>query len=519
MREMGIGSASFAYDKLVESAPKKGMLAEIQKNAAEAVGSTRVVYTSCRVGQSFKSLIINDGDGMDDDTLYGLSNIMNDYNSNNGKTSNNFNNGIRIMGLPNNENGLVFISKKDGEIRNIRLGLNSGVHVAFDNDAKYNLDFGEDYGFNNDWTALLLLGNSVKHPTASKPYGDLTGKYPFEEQMLLRFFNPLIDVFFDKKKFISLSERYKDSIHYPIKVDDDVTIHYRLTDNTSHEPVNGILSPQKELFAVAVGKGSNRFASSAHHLYGALGAYAVASELSIIVEVSEKYNKQTIYRDALMDEATGDIINLHSFSDDIVRYLPEELRTYIDEKSDRKSERELKSKTEEFARDMLDELGLDLEALVNAKDGEHTRFTKEPSKKSKRKNINPAPSKKSGTKPTPAERKKGMPEIKSEFLEDLDLMYADFKKYELGYVEGDYAYFNPNHPYVMKAAEFVRIKIPTVNEEIVKNSFISFVAKEYTMALPYELPKEYTGAVLLATATSLLGNGTFVKAFVNQNNK
>ena len=81
--------------------------------------------------------------------------------------------------------------------------------------------------------------------------------------------------------------------------------------------------------------------------------------------------------------------------------------------------KELRSKTEEFSRDMLKELGLSLDGLVASQKGTETanRQINNPEKKTDVKKKEPKPSNKRGDKPTPAEKNKGMVEFHSEFLE------------------------------------------------------------------------------------------------------
>ena len=53
----------------LDEAPLKGLLPEAIKNMQEAVGSTHGVITKVIVVGTPKALFINDGEGMDDETL------------------------------------------------------------------------------------------------------------------------------------------------------------------------------------------------------------------------------------------------------------------------------------------------------------------------------------------------------------------------------------------------------------------------------------------------------------------
>ena len=346
------------------------------------------------------------------------------------------------------------------------------------------------------------------------------------EQTTLRFFRTSIELNIDGSKFTPLSESYSkpDVKHYRVESSKGVTIHYRIVPETTkyYRPiVNGILTTRGELFGVTTPHAS-KFASTPSSMYGAMGAYQVKNELSVIVELSDIYpyrEKQT--RDTLQQSATNEPLTMQNFESMIVEYMPKELRDYINDKSKRHAEKELRSKTEEFSRDMLKELGLSLDGLVASQKGTETanRQINNPEKKTDVKKKDPKPSNKRGDKPTPAEKNKGMVEFHSEFLEGVELAERDFKKHEIGYIEGNYAYYNPNHPFIAKAVELVKTRESRINEHLIGDHYIKAVTRASVLATPFELSSEDTGAVLLAIGATLLAEGVFVNTLVSDYKK
>ena len=529
MKKLTIANNNRAIEILWKEAPMLGMFPEFFKNAQEAIGSSTLYIDAVRFGRTEKAILINDGKGMNEEDMMNLSKIFGDPKIENGKSEDNYNTGARLMSIRANNLGTVYVSKHNGIIRNTWLGLLDGEYVAEFNLPKFMKDYGKEFGFNGDWTAVILMGNSENQNTYLKPYGNLTAKAPFELQTWYRFVKPSIDVYFKNKKFTPLFEAYSDAKHWVVEPEKGVKFHYRLVPKNLGAPVNGILHYTNELFDVCVNSGRSNLYKSANHLYAALGAVSVKDELSVIVELTKDYPAvQTNYRNSLQDPDTRAPIELVDFENKLEAYMPVELKEYIEEKNNSKYEKEIKNNSENFAMKMFNLLDLNLNKLVaTRKDtkiiGEIGTLKKTIDKLKER--LNNKSSSKSGEKPnginpTPLEEKKGIPVVHYEFLTDEGVYNYEMKKFEIGFVvNNSKAYFNPKNPYFTVAIDAAKEKLGKncPNDETVKNKFAEYLTKSFVITMGYDystLGEEgeriATGGILLGLANEALANGTFI---------
>ncbi len=511
-------NTSNAYAILVREAPAQQAGLEFFKNALEAVGSTFLTIRSIKIKSGFKAVFHNDGKGLDEKTMKDLAEVFGDPNIENGKTDENYNTGARLIGMKTNELGIVFISQHDGVIRSTRTFVRDGEALAEFDEPEYTTLFRRE---KRDWVRVVLLGNSWSQPTFRKPYGNLTGLEPFLEQFLFRFYSlgKRFRVMVNGKRFVPLAEQYKKATHsWSVTVGRGVTIHYRIVPNRT-KAVMGMLVTNKqglkELFDVHYNAGSSKFAKSSMKLLGELGAYAMKKELSIIVELDSTFDaKQTQYRDKLINDA-GNPVELVDFHKMIVDYVPTDLKQIIDERSDRANDKELKSKTTEVIKEVMEELGLDLERLVAQKNGQYTTGKKEQKKRdNKKSNPNPGPSSSPKGEPTPAEKEKGVPQLTAEFnTED-----EQWEKHDIGVFRGTIVYFNPDNPFVKRACEQVIAKIGgSVERDTIAKKYIEYVAGEAILALAYideDTPDEVSKSTLLSLCSVIDSTGSFVDTFV-----
>ncbi len=503
-----------AYLVLTREAPATQAGLEFFKNALEAIGSTKLSVSSIKIGKGFKAVFTNDGEGMDEETMFDLAKVFETAKAKNGKTDENYNTGARLIGMKTNENGVVFVSQHNGIVRSTRVFLEDGVALAEFNEEKFTKMFPKQ---RKDWVKVVLLGNSVGQNTLTKPYGNSSSNSPFLEQFLFRFYklNKPFRVDLNGGILVPLSKQYEKALYSKsVKVNKDVTIHYRVTP-TKMKAVCGVLVTNslglQELFDVHYNAGSSKFAKSSMRLLGELGAYAMKTELSVIVELSRDFDvKQTQYRDALQNKA-GQPVELVDFYKQITDYVPTDLRVLIDEKANRVNDKELKTKTTEVVKEMMDELGLDLEKMVANKTGSLTADVKNPSKnKTDAKQKDPKPSE-GKDKPTPAEKEKGVPTLTAEFFEQ------EWEKHDLGVIRGTRVYFNRENPFVKHAIKGVKQKDPRQNSGEIATKYVEFLASSVILALAYyqdEDNEDLSKAVILTVASVIQGSGSFVESYL-----
>ncbi len=492
-REITIEDKSRAVTAITKEAPRKGMLAEFVKNAREA-GAAELHIDTVKIGSADKAILINDGNGMDAETVHSMGAIFGSPKAKNGKTEANYNTGARIMAVHNNEKGLAFTSKHDGVIRNAILTIQDGKYKIAENDPKFMQDYGKKYGFKGDWTAVILMGNSMKQPTFTKPYGNMTRLAPFEEQLKLRFNDDGGVATYIKGKKVKFNEEILPKKQWLVQVSNNVKIRYQLTD----DPTMALQTSRGERFAIEKGKGSSKFATSALTTLGTLGAYAVQNELAITVELGEKHNSgETNYRDALLHPVSQERLAIDNFLPDIERYLPKELREYIDAKEGKKKSRSVKNPVRDFLKSHMKAMGMTTKGMIKSADAQEEAVIDARVRRGLVKKQALTHRKREERKPTPAEQGDGLPTMEG-VIATPETFTEDFNhRRDIGWVDGKRAYINGNHTFIKKM------------DEGKKASFAQYLADAYTTVVGYQLDENGTKGALLGLATTILAEGTF----------
>jgi len=502
------GDVNFAMIKMMESAPKLGLLREAVRNALDA-NATRVWIYSKNISKRkmHKAVILDNGVGMSEQTLRNMAKINSLFDREVGKDENNFNSGIRIMGVPANESGLVFVSKHNGVIRNVLLSISNGEFKATYNARGYNTDIGDDdRNIKGNWTAVILLGCSSEQNTFTHPYGRGI-KSPFVTQVKNRFNNLLnkkgddVLIFVNGEKTTSIENVFNDSQQWRVK-GRGFTVQYTLN---TERPISGLMA-EGEVYDICIPT-ATALAGTNSNLVGALGAYAIKKELSVLVELDEALYCHHQHRNQLLNPTTKTELKVGDYLKHIVRLVPKELQDYIHAKSDEQQTEQLQGLSENLQRQLMSDMLLDLKKLKKPKGEPKPKGDTTPKSESKKTTPKSEPK-----KPTEAEEVKGLPIMTAGFAPVEDDFI--FEPHQFAYVLGDMIYFDKNHSVFKYALESTQeLSLPSL---LRKQKFIELVTKEYPLALAFDLSKEASGAVLLTTAVTLISQGLFKKSLTAQ---
>ena len=516
-----------AVQSTIQGAPVKGLFGELYKNSVEG-GATELHATVTAV-DGFpvrKAMFIDNGRGIDAATLMNLKGIFGKPKASNGKKETNYNTGARAMTIESNNLGVVFVSKHSGVIRAIRLYKDSeGYKYAYEEDAYLN-DYGEMFGFDQAWTAVILLGNDKTQDTYEKPYAN-SPSYPFRQQYIDREYIGRLDFFTLNMEEIESTEAVhnRGTVWNVRPRGAKFQIRYIL----GERPMMGVLH-ESELFDIQKFADKNFFHGNGTFLYGALGAYAVASELSVIIVLDDETDVaqhkklicQTQYRDALVNCRTRETIDFNHFMKYVESRMPDALLQYIAEKEEKEGEIKLKNRTADLSKEFMRKLGMNMEMLKPDAKSDKTMIV------SGGTNPNPSPTPRPTPKPKPEPNPNGIEqahkgEVKNaKTTKGLTRLVAaweekEWEKQDVGYVTGKTkAYFNKSNAIFKYAVEDVRKAkgMQKQSESAIKEALRNMLAESYGLALAWELDEAQSAGVILNNAMMLLGTGEFKKQYI-----
>lgn len=316
-------------------------LREFIQNTIEEVGTLNVKVGSLKV-KGFteeKMFVLNDGFGMNIQTLTKLANLYGSKKNIDEHLSGNNGNGARLMSLNANMLGTCFVSKTEEDGINACFferdeEFNPTIYLLNQNNDKYNLL--KDYSHllevgSKEWTIVIALGNSVEQNTFKQPNYSLESN---DEAIKLFFENryyknpnskeieTLINFYVEKEKLTFLEDLYKtvngkewvfetNEARYTIKYSDNW----------------GLITPksffifQDEMFDVQSQDLITNLVTSSNHFMRSLQATKIKDKLSVIVELlNVKKTQMDNFRTSVYRTDDKNIkrkITLLSFIDDL----------------------------------------------------------------------------------------------------------------------------------------------------------------------------------------------------------
>jgi len=184
VNRLRVGNEDFLVTAMIERCPKTMMVRELLKNALEAAdsaepGTRRVEFSALPVDGVPKLAIWNTGRGLNGQELRRMCNIATSIRKESG-LDRNFGMGAKVASLPSNQHGMRYRSCKEGAVREVVIGKVDGLYGRLlrpgpDGEPTEVLEVteaaraeGRDTG--QDWTEVVLLGNSSGQNTVEDPY-------------------------------------------------------------------------------------------------------------------------------------------------------------------------------------------------------------------------------------------------------------------------------------------------------------------------------------------------------------
>jgi len=204
LTELRVGDEGFLVSSMIERCPKIMMLRELVKNALEAAataapGARRVKLSVVPIDGVSKLAVWNSGRGMTADELFRMADIASSIRKQH-RLDQNFGMGAKVASLPSNRHGMRYRSCHDGVVHEVMLGQRGGVYGrlrrpdaqsvlrdVLDVTASAQAE-GQDTG--QDWTEVVLLGNTAGQDTVTTPYegGPWMPWYWVAEELAWKFF-------------------------------------------------------------------------------------------------------------------------------------------------------------------------------------------------------------------------------------------------------------------------------------------------------------------------------------------
>ncbi len=181
----------------------------------------------------------------------------------------------------------------------------------------------------------------------------------------------------------------------------------------------------------------------------------------------------------------------------------------------------MKGVSDSLQKELLKEMNVDLMKFKAAKNGKIDKKVVSQTEKGEA-DPDPKPAKVKNPNPTLRKRNEhkakediGLPEYEVRFSDENDPYI--YESYELGYIAGNNAYFNEDHPLIKRAVKATSaIKNINIPAGEAKDMFIKIITNEYRFAELFDLDEKQSGAVLLSTGITLLSTGAYRKAAIRR---
>jgi hypothetical protein len=180
-----VADEEFLVASLIERCPKAMMIRELLMNAIEAAQQApqarRLIEISAiEIDNTQKLCIWNTGPSMDAGELLRICNIASSIGKEKSLTGN-FGMGAKVASLPSNQRGMRYRSCKGGRVHEVILCKRDGIYGRlrrhFPDTGEYlevidvtDVASNEGRSLDEDWTEVVLLGNSAPQDTVKDPY-------------------------------------------------------------------------------------------------------------------------------------------------------------------------------------------------------------------------------------------------------------------------------------------------------------------------------------------------------------
>jgi hypothetical protein len=206
-----VANEAFLVSSTIERCPKTMMIRELVVNAIEAATTAgadkRVDITAVQIEGAPKLCIRNAGRGMSAEELDRICDLASSLYKENSLDAN-FGMGAKVASLPSNKHGLRYRSCKDGVVSEVIMCQRDGVYGRLrrgenvDGSSIEVIDATETcrsdggYDLTQDWTEVVLFGQSPGQNTVTDPYAANPRMEPdwLLSNLLLRFFRTAPDV-------------------------------------------------------------------------------------------------------------------------------------------------------------------------------------------------------------------------------------------------------------------------------------------------------------------------------------
>ncbi|GAB0119168.1 ATP-binding protein [Acidisoma sp. 7E03] len=178
-----VANEAFLVASMIERCPKTMMIRELVVNGLEAAahapaGERRVLIDSRRHEGGRKLRIWNTGPGLTAAELLQITDLASSLRKQNALDQN-FGMGAKVASLPSNKHGLRYRSCVAGRVSEVVMGYRDGTYgrLRIGPERAEVVDATEacrsegGYDLSQDWTEVLLCGNSPDQDTVTAPYG------------------------------------------------------------------------------------------------------------------------------------------------------------------------------------------------------------------------------------------------------------------------------------------------------------------------------------------------------------
>lgn len=353
----------FLVASMIERCPKSMMIRELFKNALEAAagapaGKRKVEFSAVKIDGVPKLAIWNSGPGLTGPELYRMCDIASSINKEHG-LERNFGMGAKVASLPSNQIGMRYRSCRKGTVQEVVIGKFDGIYGRLlrpgPNGALTEVlkvteaAVAEGRSVDQEWTEVVLFGNSAEQNTVLDPYaGEPRSLYFWlVDAIRTRFFRfpEDIEVVFRKgvaalredRVLSSRASQFARLSHYEaVSTAQGVTIHYAFNPAAVADEV----APGRDLWGAG-----NSLCSIVHQdeLYSVLrgmswlkeapafGIPFMARAVSIMIELPEDYPVLPDgYREFLRYRSgRQDVVRVMDFSGLVAKHVPEWLTSLL----------------------------------------------------------------------------------------------------------------------------------------------------------------------------------------------